>query len=261
MKKSILFVIALFFFVNFAVGQEYATNFTVADCNGDMHDLFTELDEGKVIIIAWVMPCASCIEDPAIAFGLSEAYESSIPGKVLFYMADDYANTDCSTLQTWASNYGMGKSTIFSNEAISMSDYGQDGMPKIVVLGGGGAHKVYYNKNFTSEGIEEAIELAIAESDPVGTENVLLNYLSLNTFPNPARDLMFYEFTLLESAQIQLEVVSMAGEVVTSIEESYNNPGTYKSSIDVSSWAQGSYILKFIIDGETRSHKFFVSQE
>ena len=176
-------------------------------------------------------------------------------------MADDYANTSCSTLQTWASNYGMGKSTIFSNTAISMSDYGQDGMPKIVVLGGGGAHKVYYNKNFTSAGIDEAIELAIAESEPVATKNEFIDYLALNTFPNPATESMFFEFTLKEASEVHVDIVNLAGEVVASMHKSYSTPGNYKSSFDVTSWSQGAYILNFKWNRLTKAHKFFVSHE
>lgn len=55
MKKSLLLCVSILFSV-LLFSQTTATNFTVDDCNGVTHDLFTELDEGKVVIIAWVMP-------------------------------------------------------------------------------------------------------------------------------------------------------------------------------------------------------------
>ncbi len=46
---SILFAVAVF-------SQTIATDFSVDDCNGNFVNLFSELDEGKVVVIAWVMP-------------------------------------------------------------------------------------------------------------------------------------------------------------------------------------------------------------
>ena len=55
MKQSLLVLLSLFISV-LALPQTNATDFSVDDCNGEFHNLFTELDAGKVVVIAWVMP-------------------------------------------------------------------------------------------------------------------------------------------------------------------------------------------------------------
>lgn len=143
--------------------QTIATDFTADDCNGISHSLFTELDEGKVIVIAWVMPCFSCIGPALAAYTAVESFGSTHPGQVKFYLADDYANTSCASITSWASTNSMGESNaIFSKSDISMSDYGAAGMPKIVVVGCSG-HKVYFNMNYSTAGIENSISDALLE--------------------------------------------------------------------------------------------------
>ena len=85
--------------------------------------LFSELDSGKVIVMVWVMPCGPCATHALSAYAAVQTYANSHPDRVKFYMVDDYANTTCNSLQTWASTYSMGSCTMFSNQAISMSDY------------------------------------------------------------------------------------------------------------------------------------------
>ncbi len=140
-----------------------ATDFNVLDCDGNSHHLYGELDAGKIIVIAWIMPCTSCINDPLNAHTIVQTYAASHPGRVVMYIADDYANSPCSTITGWSNFYGMTNSTKFSDPAITMSDYGVDGMPKIVVLGGSD-HKVYYNENSSSVGVDTAIDQALADN-------------------------------------------------------------------------------------------------
>jgi hypothetical protein len=144
--KSILFSLSLALIFNSSINAQQATDFTVDDCDGVSHHLFSELDAGKVVVIAWVMPCGSCAAPALAAYNAVQSFSSSHPGQVVFYLVDDYANSSCSTIQGWGNNNGMTEATNFSNSAISMSDYGTNGMPKIVVLGGID-HVVAYNKN------------------------------------------------------------------------------------------------------------------
>lgn len=244
MKKIELFILVLIVSLSKAFPQEVATDFIATDCNNQVHHLFDELDDGKVVIIAWVMPCASCIADPANAFSLSETFAASNPDKVNFYLVDDYANTSCQTLQSWATNYGMGKSTIFSHPDIKMSDYGQDGMPKIVVLGGGGTHKVYYNKNFTSVGIEDAINQAIAESEPLDTETLSTIISRMEVFPNPVKSNLNIRYTIHEPLELGMEVRSLYGESLYKLEATQQMEGTHEMDIDIRDFPNGVYLLR-----------------
>ena len=146
MKKYIFKSLLVLFAVNISFSQTTATNFTTNDCNGVSHHLFDELDNGNVVVIAWVMPCTPCATYSLPAYSAVELFATSHPGQVHFYMADDYANTSCSSLSSWGDNYNMSNSTFFSSTDVNMNDYGVAGMPKVVVLGGLD-HHVYFNEN------------------------------------------------------------------------------------------------------------------
>ena len=100
--KKILLINALFYFsVGVVFAQTTATDFTTDDCNGMSHQLFTDLDAGNVIVIGWVMPCGPCATYTLPAYDAVQSFAISHPGRVHFYMADDYANSTCSYLSGW----------------------------------------------------------------------------------------------------------------------------------------------------------------
>ena len=76
MKKNQLLFILLFLIGIVSSAQTTATNFTANDCSGTPHTLFTELDAGKVVVIAFVMPCATCIAPTLSAYNHALSYAS-----------------------------------------------------------------------------------------------------------------------------------------------------------------------------------------
>ena len=92
MKKGLLYIAVLIFSIGISFGQTNATDFDATDCDGNAHNLFSELDSGKIIVIAWVMPCGPCGTHSLPAYVSALSYSTSHPGKVLFYMADDHIN-------------------------------------------------------------------------------------------------------------------------------------------------------------------------
>ena len=140
-----------------------AANFRALDCDGVEHDLFEELNDNTIVVMAWVMPCSTCISDPLAALNIVEDYATSHPGRVVFYLIDDYANTDCFNLSGWADFYGLGNATKFSDESIKMTNYGVDGMPKIIVVGGAN-HQIYFDEEKSYEGVKEAIDQALEDN-------------------------------------------------------------------------------------------------
>jgi hypothetical protein len=152
-------------YVNNANGaiREIATNYIGLDCSGVAYNFFDEMDANKIIVMAMVMPCASCITDPVAALSIVQGYASSHPGRVVMYVVDDYGDTDCSVIEGWSNAFGLSQTTKFSDPAIKMSDYGTAGMPKMVVMGGPN-HYIYYNENETTVGLQAAINQALLEN-------------------------------------------------------------------------------------------------
>ena len=56
--KKIVFSAIWLVTASFTFAQT-ATDFTANDCAGTSHHLFAELDAGKIIVAAFVMPCGS----------------------------------------------------------------------------------------------------------------------------------------------------------------------------------------------------------
>lgn len=161
MKIKLLIAIALLTCM-FSFSQT-ATDFTTKDCAGASHNLFNELDSGKVIVICWIMPCHACIEGALNSSKAVHIFASSKPGQVKFYLIDDYGNSTCNDVNDWASTNSITYNAIFGNSGniINMKDYGKAGMPKIVVIGKSG-HKVYYNVN--GPGTVSEIQTAITNA-------------------------------------------------------------------------------------------------
>jgi hypothetical protein len=215
--------------------QNTATDFYANDCDGNAHHLFSELDSGKVVVMVWVMPCGPCASYALDAYSAVESYATSNPNQVLFYLVDDYANTTCQSLHNWANNFGMGSSIKFSDPSIKMSDYGQNGMPKIVVVGGAN-HGVYFNQNSSTTGIENAIDQAL-----LGLNTILPSKESNSPylFPNPSNGEILLITNGNELQPIEFQIYSTNGKLM--IENTINQ----HEKIKLDALPNGNYILRF----------------
>ncbi len=176
-------------------------------------------------------------------------------------MADDYGNTPCTNIQSWASNNSMGAAdAYFSDSKISMSNYGTPGMPKVVVVGCSG-HKIYYNMNYTAAGIGAAIDEALLECN-AGTTSVSeidnTNF-NLQLFPNPAQNIVTVSYELTESSILTIDVINMIGENVQTISNSFQNRGSVEFQFETNSLNDGIYFLRIQSKKDSQVLKFTVA--
>ncbi|MBC8299221.1 MAG: T9SS type A sorting domain-containing protein [Pelagibacterales bacterium] len=258
MKKILLINTLVCFSVGIIFAQTTATDFTTNDCNGVAHNLFNELDAGNVIVISWVMPCGPCETYSLPAYSAVQSFATSHPGRVHFYIADDYGTTACGTLNNFASN--MPVSTIFSSSDVNMSDYGAYGMPKVVVLGGND-HTIYYNQNdshITFPGAQSAISDAL--SAPLAIEQPINNKFEISSYPNPVNNVLNVSYTKIQSAIINFTIVDVLGQVVLKVEDN-SSSSTEKliKSINVSTLNDGNYFLRISSEIVAESIPFVVS--
>ena len=193
MKALFSFLLALCLSPVLAQAQITATDFTATDCNGNQHNLFDQLDSDKVVIIAWVMPCSACVGPADEAYKQFQTFQGTHPGRVLYYVVDDYANSSCTDLKNWASSIGVTNPTaLFSSLDITMSDYGTDGMPKVVVLANA-THRVLFNENDMeandSAGIAAAITHGLNNTSGIREEKAA----SFRLYPNPVSDKLYIQ--------------------------------------------------------------------
>lgn len=187
MKKILLFCFLFPFY--FAVNaQTTAADFQKVDCAGVNHHLFAELDSGYVVLMDFIMfDCSPCVTATNALKTIHAQFELSHPGKVRFYSMGFLNYMSCPQMNNWKTqnNYTH---TMFSGETSQVAYYGGMGMPTTVILGGGTAHKVYYNHQgySTAENtpIINAINLAISESGTSGAGDPVADD-AIRVFPNP----------------------------------------------------------------------------
>ncbi|MFH0893571.1 MAG: T9SS type A sorting domain-containing protein [Bacteroidota bacterium] len=242
-RKS--FLIAALSLVSMFSFSQTAVNFTCNDCNGTSHTLFDELDGGKIIVICWVMPCSSCLGPAKAAYDMVGTFQTSHPNRVYYYLTDDYANSTCSYIDTWANTSGMPDTSFmweFSNTAIKMTDYGSTGMPKIVVLGTNG-HNVFYNINnaVDTSDLHQAIDSALAIA---GVEQIMSSLPTIKVYPNPASTEVTIEIPKEMQHFSDIEILNETGQVVQ-ILSGYLVSEKNELTLNVEKLNAGIYFLKF----------------
>lgn len=254
MKQTIITIAILLTVFSTVHAQTTATNWTAQDCSSTSHTLFTDLDNGKIVVMVWVMPCGSCVNGATAAYNAAQSFATSNPGKVVYYIADDLGDASCSALNTWITSNSIGSlsnMTVFSNagNVIKESDFGGSGMPHVTVIGGTN-HKIYYNKMNSAtndqSGITSAISSAIASVD---VENIT-NQIKFSVSPNPLTETLSINYG---QPIKKISVLSLTGQVIK--EETYTT-GKLNPTINLTAVATGVYTVKVIdITGQSGIQK------
>ena len=146
-------------------------------------------------------------------------------------------------------------STVFSSSAISMSDYGSNGMPKVVVLGCDAG--VYYNQNDNQidyNSVRSSIENALCSSTDFSEQ--ITNTFSLSIFPNPTKGRLSISYVLDNSDRRRLEIVNVLGDILLRYDDNlYYSSGLNKETIDISGLNTGVYFLNFYSGSNFKSLK------
>jgi hypothetical protein len=259
--KLLVPIFALLFLSGISFAQQTATDVTLTDCEGSQHNLFAELDAGKIIVVGWTMPCATCAGPLLEAHNAVLNFAISNPGVVEFWLNDDYGNSNCQTVQSWATNNGMSNAVYFADAALEMMDYGSNGMPKVVVLGCSD-HKVYYNHNNNPSGtdVTTAINDALADMaggcQPLSLDEVHANKISVSCYPNPASGVLNISVASVTNKDVTIEVVGLNGAVYKTATLNTAN----ELQLDIEHLSNGMYFLK-VKDGDSVVlQKFHVNQ-
>lgn len=170
------------------------------------------------------------------------SYITSHPHTVYMYICDDYANTTCTSLNTWKDNNGLTSATSFSDASVNMADYGGNGMPKIVVIGGG-AHTVFYTANdvVDATALQNAIDDAIDVAG-ISEQNKLASSLSVS--PNPSSDQAKLKFNLAGNSNISIQLFNLQGKLVQKVFSGNLSNGENLIEMNTLKIAPGTYLVK-----------------
>lgn len=225
----------LSFFIATVDAQTTAMDFTMNDCNGNMHNLYSELDQNRVVILEFFMlNCSPCI---AAAHQIDPLYQqlNSTYNNHLSYYTFGYDDTYlCADISNWVSVNGF-SAIPFDSGAYQVAYYGGFGMPTIVVVGGAG-HDVIYNSVGYTSGDTSLIHTAIQNyfaAHPVGVdENFVESNFSL--FPNPAAEKVV---SSCFDSQSEIDIYNVFGKLIQQNIPSANH------TIDVSNIPNGIYFI------------------
>ena len=147
MKATVLFHFFLWLILlsYHSKAQEFAADFTQTDCKGVEHHFYSELDEGKVIILDFVMlGCSPCFWATRELDTIIASYADSHPGRLAIYSFSYDSSFTCEQMYAWRAEGGFTDVVLFTRGNELVSYYGGIGMPTIVVTGSS-LHKVFYN--------------------------------------------------------------------------------------------------------------------
>ena len=253
MKKILLLAASVLALTSAVNAQTTAMDFTQMDCSGTSHNLFTNLDAGKVVIMEWYMgpSCQPCKDAAKEIEGLKAKMLASYPGKIMSYAWGFQDSYTCSATQSWVS--GLGVSAIpMDTGAAHLAYYGGFSMPTIVVVAGP-AHKVIYIANpgngGYSNGDTAAMRTAIKNFfSPTSVASLSSNVAEVTVFPSPAQSDVTIQVQLKAPATVFTQIVNLAGQVVIQI-PSEKVSGTYSKLISTEALASGIYTVRIIADG------------
>jgi hypothetical protein len=242
MKKFSLIIIGFLslFSISRSTAQTVAMDFTQSDCDGTNHHLFSELDQGQVVVLTYVMlGCSSCIVGTNGLKSIVEPFAISHPGRVKVYNIGYTNSYSCSQLLNWRSSNGF-SFPIFSGGATQVNYYGGMGMPTIVVVGSNN-HTIYYkNLGYTSTD-DPAITAAIQSAllyNPQGIEESLEEQ-GIHIFPSLFTTTLDVYFDANISGN--MEIYDLTGKLVFSCEVSNQSSVV----IPTEHFMKGVYMVRF----------------
>jgi hypothetical protein len=233
-----------------------AIDFKVNDCSGNTKHLFGELDAGKIVVMSMVHPCASCVGPTKSAINIVNSFAASHPGRVVFYLTDDDGGTACNSLSSWANQYAISGVPIISNIAVNQSNFGEPGMPKIVMMAGT-SHQILFNENngLNATSLSNAISAALALT-ALPQQDVVSPF---SIYPNPVKGQLNIEFNQANSGSVRIEITNMLGIPVLPQTTYQNEMGSSHITIDELSLANGFYLVKVYTNNQVFSSKIIYS--
>jgi hypothetical protein len=248
MKKIITLIIILAATVQFSKAQQVAMDFTMDDCYGQMHNLYTTLDSGYVVVMEFFMTCNSCITGGHEVEEMIAELNVQYPDKVKFYQMAYTNSYTCTSILDFVNDNGF-NSVPFDSGAAMVAYYGGFGMPTFAVVGGS-AHEVLYTGIGYSSGDQDDMAMAIEEFFMATTVNeVSAGTTSMNIFPNPVIGSFGLEMNLPESADVKVQLLSINGNILSTLSNEKLNAGYLQKTFSTASFPPGLYLLKTTVNG------------
>ena len=231
-----------------------ASDFTVSDCDGTEHQLFSYLDKGDVVAIEFVMGCLPCVSGRKALAKIEAEYAATHPGKFHLLTFGYSSSLDCSSMQSWMINNKFNGAYLGGDDAI-ISNYGASGgMPTICIVGGKD-HKVLYWKKGFANSDTTAMKTAISKGLTQASVAALSDNETFNFFPNPAKGMLNVQLAEVKPNSL-IKIYDESGKEVMTFAVVSANP-----QINISVLSSGAYHLTLLADGIAVATKAFTVQK
>ena len=263
MKKTLLLFTAIVFVINFSNAQTTAQDWIKTDCNGISHQLFTELDNGNCVILAFDMlpSCGLCINAANLMEPIVNTYRTNYPGRIKFYCLGYINSYTCSDIQSWETANSFDHDAVFTNGAADVAYYGGMGMPTIVVLGRN-SHHVWWDKKGISSSDMTAFQNAMDSALYIstGVSSLPSSENNVEVFPNPSNGKTTLSFSLENNSDVTVKVVSVLGQVMKSFSTQQFNSGNNKMEINTAELPVGTYFITLKTNDSVHTVKMTVAE-
>ncbi len=246
--KKILAFFGLCFFVliscsaNGQVPAE-ATDFTLTDCDGSHHQLFTQIDNGEVIVIEFMMGCAPCVSGRKALAKLQSQFEASHPGKLHVYTMGFSESMQCNSIETWMTTNNIVGLAFEGNSEVINAYNAQSGMPTIVVLGSTD-HQILYWKSSFSNKDTIAIKAAINQGLATAAVGKASQSNGISIYPNPSVSSFKINISCeQQSEDIQIAIYNTIGEQIQQVFEGTLDAGIREFEVTTDKLSNGTYYI------------------
>jgi hypothetical protein len=218
MRKSIFLILLLFIGIGSYAQPTTALDFSMVDCNGQFHNLYSELDSGNAIIMEfWMDGCSPCV---VAGKALDSMYkELKLSCSHVRYFQTVFNNTShCNVVFNWVNTNGF-SSVPFDSGAAQVAYYGGFGMPTVAVAAGNTHQLLYLNNHGFPTGDTAVVAASIKSFCLTGIKPEENNF-SFSVYPNPTKG----EFILhdLPSQAQRLRIVDVFGKTIFQTELNNN---------------------------------------
>lgn len=258
MKKLFTLLAAIAFTLEVSTAQTTAMDFNMNDCNGQMHNLYSELNQNKVVILEFFMTnCNPCITAGTSLNKMHEGLQSTYPGQVLYYHFSFNNSTNCTVISDWVTSHSY-NSVPFDSGAAQVAYYGGFGMPTVVVVAGAEHEILFTGLGFSSSDTSEIADAVHEFFITSSVDELPKAIASLSVFPNPAANQAIVKIQLNEPTTLQLQLTDLSGREISTIYSGKAPAGFMEHSINTTAVADGIYLIKVVANGNESFSKLQV---
>lgn len=261
MIQKYFFSLALMFVIMISKAQT-PLQINGLDCNGNSHDMFSELDAGKAVVVFFFMNnCSSC---PPVAKKVQAMVNNVLvdyPDMVKGYVMPFNNTTTCTATANWVVNNSLSFYAPYDSGSVQVAHYGGFGMPTVVLLGGKTSNQrvLFSTLSFATSDTTIMRDSILALLATTAIQDIPAAVNSVNVFPNPSVDNVNIALDLNEQSSIAIDIIDITGKKVSHIFDDTKATGLIQQPFNTTQLSNGLYMVQFTVNGKTVTRKFNVS--